>query len=140
MTETASSGTNRLAAVRRYRRLFYASILIGTAGLLVATYVDYPLVGIGIYWAGVVAAIAILRGTSVELYDERDVDLERRASLRALYLIGGAAVLGFPAAVAAEELGYWTLPAELAGAMYGYVVLWAVWGVSYLWLRYRPSR
>lgn len=138
MTETASPGTNRLARIRRYRRLFYACILAGTLGLLVASRFDYVVVGVGIYWAGVVAALAVLRGTSVQLYDERDVALERRASLITLYVIGAAAVLGFPAAVALAELGYLSLPPELVGAMLGYVALCAVWAVVYVLLRFRP--
>ena len=138
MPETTTSGTEPLAKRRRYRRLFYACILAGSAGLLVAFRFDYVLFGIGIYWAGVVAALAILRGTSIDLYDERDVALERRAGLLTLYVIGAVAVLGIPASVALSELGYFTIPPEFLGAIYGYVGLCVVFGVSYLWLRYRP--
>lgn len=138
MTETTTAGTDRLARIRLYRRLFYACILLGSAGLIVASRFDYHLFGVGVYWTGVVAALAILWGTSVGLYDERDVALERRASLITLYVIGAVAVLGIPASVALAELGYFTLPPELLGAMYGYGALCAVFAVTYLWLRYRP--
>ena len=138
MTETTTARTDRLARIRRYRRLFYACILLGSAGLIGAFHYDYVLLGVGIYWTGVVAALAILRGTSVDLYDERDLALERRAGLITLYVIGAAAVLGIPASAALAELGHFTMPPELLGAMYGYAVLCAVFAVTYLWLRYRP--
>ena len=138
MTETTAPGTDRLAKVRRYRRLFYGCILLGSAGLIVASHFEYHLFGVGVYWAGVLAAIAILRGTSVDLYDERDVSLERRASLLTLCVIGAVAVLGVPASVALSELGYFAMPPELLGAIYGYVALSAVFAIVYLWIRYRP--
>lgn len=138
MTETATSGTDRLAKIRLYRRVFYGCIIAGSVGLIVAFRSDFILFGVGIYWTGVLAAMAILRGTSVDLYDERDVALERRAGLITLYVIGAVAVLGIPSSVGLAELGYFELPPELVGAMYGYLVLCVVFALVYAWLRYRP--
>ena len=138
MTETATSRTDVLGKRRLYRRLFYGCIIAGSAGLIVAMNLGYVLFGVGVYWVGVLAALAVLRGTSVDLYDERDVAIERRAGLLTLYVIGAVAVLGIPAAVALSDIGLFTITPELMGAIYGYVALCVVFAVVYAWLRYRP--
>ncbi|HKJ59251.1 MAG TPA: DUF2178 domain-containing protein [Halobacteriales archaeon] len=137
MTQHAISRTDRLATIRRYRRLMYGSVVVGSLGLAAASRFDYHLLGVGIYWTGVAAFFAIWRGTSVPLFDERDAAIERRASMRTLQVVAAAGIVGIPSAVALAELGYYAMPPELAGAIYAYVGLVAVFAVAYGWTRFR---
>lgn len=138
MTETASSGTNRLARVRRYRRLMFGWLLGGVALGLGLRGLNYPLVGEAVYWLGIVGFLAIWSGTSMQLFDERDAALERRASQLTLYLFVPVLVVGASAARVLPRVSDVTVPPEVVGALYGYVALFASFGVIYLWLRYRP--
>ena len=138
MTQYATAGTERIATIRRYRRLMYGSVVVGSLGLVAASRFGYHLLGVGVYWAGVAAFFAIWCGTSVQLFDERDAAIERRASLRTLQVVAAVGIVGIPSAVALAELGHYEMPRELAGAIYGYVGLFAVFAVTYGWTRYRP--
>ena len=138
MTQHATSGTDRLAKIRRYRRLMYGSVLLGSLGLIVASRLEFHLLAVGIYWAGVAAFFAIWRWTSVPLFDERDAMLERRASLLALQVVAAVGIVVIPSAVALSELGYFEMPPAVEGAIYAYAALFVVFGVAYVWLRFRP--
>lgn len=137
MTATESTGHERLAKVRRYRRLSIACLLVGIAGFLVTSFAGYPLVGIAIYWAGFFGMLAVWKGTSIELYDEREQELERRASDVTLGIFAFVLVLGAPGAVALEEAGVYETPAAVQGAIWAYVAVFAVFGVVYTYYRHR---
>lgn len=138
MTETATTGTGRLARIRLYRRLFVGSIVAGVAAALALRFLDYPLLGEAVYWVAIVVAVVILLGTAVPLFDERDAALERRASHVTLSLFAVVLVVGASAARVLPRVSDLTVPPEVVGALYGYVALFATFAVAYLWLRYRP--
>lgn len=138
MSLNATSGVGPLARRRRYRRLMYASIVLGSLGLIVASRFDHPVLGVGVYWAGVLGFLAIWRGSSVPVFDERDVALERQASLRTLQAVGAVGIVAIPAGVTLADLGYLTLPPAAYGAFYAYAALFVGFGVVYGWLRYGP--
>lgn len=138
LTDTATSDHPTLAKRRRYRRLMFAAILFGSLGLMGAARFDRHVLGVGVYWAGVLAFVAIWRGTSVELFDERDLALERRASLATLQVAAVIGIVAIPAAVTLERLGYLELPPVAVGGIYGYASLFVVFGVIYVLMRYWP--
>ena len=137
MTTIESSTTDRLSRRRTYRRLMFGSVLGGAAVGLVLRNLDYPLVGEAVYWVGILAFFAIWKGVDVQLMDERDWALERRASLTALQIVGAVAVLGASAARLLTWLTDYTVPAVVWGALYGYIGLFIAFGVAYLWHRTR---
>lgn len=138
MTELTASATARIARIRLYRRLFVGFIVAGVLTGLVLRFLDYPLVGEVVYWAGIGLALAVWVGTSVPLFDERDAALERRASNAVVYLFAVVLVVGASAARILPRVTDVVVPPEIWGALYGYVALFAAWAVSYIWLRYRP--
>jgi uncharacterized membrane protein len=138
MTPPDPSGSTRLAKRRRYRRLMYGAMIAGVLGLIAAESVGYPLVGVGLYWLGVIVFFAILRGTTVTLFDEREREIERRASHITLLLFGIAMIAIAPALSALSELGSYTAPPAVEGALFTIAGEAIVFGVVYLWLRYRP--
>ncbi|MDS0258384.1 DUF2178 domain-containing protein [Haloarcula sp. S1CR25-12] len=134
---TDSPATTRLSKRRTYRRLMYGSVLGGTAVSLLLRYFDYPLVGEAVYWVGLLAFFVIWKGSDVQLMDERDWALERRASLTALQLVVAVAVPGAAALRLLTWLTDYTAPPIVRGAFYGYIGLFIAFGLSYLWHRSR---
>jgi len=129
---------SHLGQVRFYRRLLYGCAAVGVVGFLLAETLGYPLVGVGIYWGGLVGMGAVKFGTSVRLFDERDRALERRASNLTLYLAGGVLIVAAPAVFALEEVRGYEAPPVVSGALSGFSALFLLWGVVYLVLKYRP--
>ena len=135
MTETPNR--NWLSSVRRYRRLFWGCFVVAILGFVAGISLGYPLVGLGVYWAGFAGMLAISKGTSLDVFDEREQRLERRASHITLSLVGVVLVLGGPGQIALAELGY-ELTTTMKGALYGYAAQFGLFGVVYLVVRYRP--
>lgn len=137
MSPTNSADHEWLSTVRRYRYLFWASLVIGVLGFLVGSSLGYPIVGVGVYWAGVLGMIVIWKGTSIQVFDEREQALDRRASHITLTIVGLALIIGGPGGVIVTELGH-EIPPVLDGALWGYTAQFVLFGIVYLWIRYRP--
>jgi len=137
MTTAQSSTTEWLSKRQRYRKLLFGSILAGVALSLLLRGLDYPVIGEAVYWLGIVAFVGIWRGADIQLVDERDAELERRASLTALQSIGAVLVVGASTARLLPRLTDYTVPTMVAGALYGYIGLFVVFGVAYFWHRTR---
>lgn len=137
MSEYDATGAGRLEKVRRYRRLMVLAVVAGVIGFAVADELGYPLVGLGVYWVGVLAFLAIWKGTSVTLFDERDASLERRASLVTLQVAAFALVLALTTLVVVNETTTTEIPERVWGAYLGISALFVVFGIVYLVLRYK---
>lgn len=138
MTHTETRGRERLSRRRTYRRLLVGFVVAGAGlGITLRELLGYPLVGEAVYWVGIVGALAILLGTDVSLFDERDVALERRASRITLNVFAVVLVLGASAARTLSYTGLYDVPAEIWTVLWGYVALIVVFGLVYLGLRYR---
>ncbi|PSQ46093.1 hypothetical protein BRD15_09915 [Halobacteriales archaeon SW_6_65_15] len=138
MTRTVTSEPDRLSKIRLYRRLMFGCILGGVAAALGLRHLGYPVLGEAIYWVGILGFFAVWQGTSLTLFDERDVELERRASHLTLLVVGAVGVLTASAARMLPRFTDYAPPSELTGAFYAFAFLFGTFGVVYLWLRYRP--
>jgi uncharacterized membrane protein len=123
---------------RRYRRLSFGVLLAGIVGIVLADAVGYPVVGVGLYWAGFVGFFAVRRWAPVELFDERDAALERRTSYDTIRIAAVALVVLAPTVATLEKVGSYETPPLLDGAIWGYVALFFLYGLVYLARRYRP--
>ena len=128
----------RLERIRLYRWTMYACVALGSLGFVGASRLGHPLLGMGVYWAGIAGFLAVWRGTSVALFDERDKSLERRASAATLCLVGAAGVVGVSALFVLARVRDYEVPPEMEGALYAWTAVFAVFGVVYLTLKYRP--
>ena len=137
MTDASADGTDRLAKIRRYRRLMYASILVGVAGFVVGVEFDYPLVGLAVYWAGILGFFVVWRGSSVELFDERDADLERRASHLTVQVAGIVGVLTMTTLVVLGEATDVAVPREVWGGFLALSGQFLVFGIAYGYVKRR---
>lgn len=133
----ASDHSDTLATRRKHRRLVFALVLAAAVGWIAGNRLGYPLVGVATYWLGVLAALAVWKGTDVSIQDERDCDLERRASQSALLTIGAVGILTAPALAVLEETTSYTVPAIVDHLLIGYAALYATFGVWYAWYRFQ---
>jgi len=139
MTQSDTAGADRLARQRFYRRLLVGFVVGGVGlGLVLRIGLGYPLVGEAVYWLGIVGFLAVWRGTSITLVDERDRALERRASQITLAAFGAILVVGASSARVLSYTDTYEVPGMVWTVLWGYVALFGVFGVVYLWLRYRP--
>lgn len=134
MTETSTPATNRFSTRKRYKRLSIASLLVGIVGLLVGSFLDQVVAGVLVYWAGFVGMIVAWRVSPVELYDERDTAIERRASDLTLSVFAIVFVAAAPGGVALEAAGVVELPPEFGGAMWTLFAIYVTFGVVYTYL------
>ena len=137
MTPSETPGVNRLAKQRRYRRFMYAAVLGGVLSFIGAVELGYQLVGLAVYWIGILTFVGIWKGTSVQLFDERDVSLERRASLLTFKIAGVVGVLWMSALVVVNTTTNVEVPDRVSGGFLTLSGLFVLYGVVYLVLRYQ---
>jgi len=132
-----SDTTDRTTTIRRYRLAMYAVVVLGSSAFVALSWVELPIIGVGAYWLGVVAFVAIWRLTDIQLFDERDYELERRASHRTLLVVAAALVLVGPALVVLEEATGFTEPVWVDTVLYTLAAQFGVFGLVYLWCKRR---
>lgn len=137
MLQTITATKGPLESKRFYRRLMGVCVVVGCLTYIVAITLGYVLLGTAVYWMGFLGLLGIRYGTGIELYDEREQQIEREAGGLTLTLFAFVLVLGAPGLVALDSAGYYEAPPELFGAMYGYAVLYLVFGVIYTFHRHR---
>lgn len=137
MTQTETTGRRRFTKRRRYRRVMWGFVFGGVAIGLALRSLGYPFIGEAVYWIGAIGFLAVWRGTSLTLFDERDKALEQRAATTTLALSAPIFVVGASAARILTWTDIYTVPTVVWGALYGYVALFATFGVVVTWLRYR---
>jgi uncharacterized membrane protein len=113
------------------------SVVAGTVGYVAASSAGLPVVGVGLYWAGVAGMLAVWQGTSVPLFDERDRALERRAIAIAATVFTLGMILLWPTLVVLSELEVYTPPPVFDGVLLAVGVQAGLFAVVYGWLRYR---
>lgn len=127
-------GTPTVSSRRRYRRLLYGAVGVGVAANLGLRYLSYPVAAEAAYWVGIVAFLAVWQFSPVTLFDERDAELERRASTLTMVVAAVVLVLGASGARTLAALGVYDAPPFVSGVLYGYVGLFVVFAVAYGWL------
>jgi hypothetical protein len=137
MTPTDPSPRARPSKIRTYRRLTAGFVIVGVAGGLALRSLGHPLFGEAVYLIGALGFLAVWLGSSVPLFDERDVALERRAGQITVALFAPVLIVGASAARVVPLVSNYSVPPELRGALYGYVALFGVFGAVYAWLRVR---
>jgi uncharacterized membrane protein len=128
MTANATRKTDRLSERQRYRVAMYASLAVGVAGYLLGLRMDLPVAALAVYWAGFLGFLGVWKGSSVTIYDERHVALERRAAKWTFTIVGSVLILVGPALPAIEAAGV-EVPTLAVGALYGFAAMFGVHGV-----------
>lgn len=125
-----------LAKRRRYRRAMFAFVAVGVLGFILASTLEYHLVAVGVYWAGVLGFVAVWKGTGTTLQDERERALERWASAVTLLVAAVALVASWPALYALEQADRYVPPPWLDGMLLGWGLLFGVFAVVYVGRRF----
>ena len=137
MSEHTTSATTRPSTRKRYKRIAYGLLGAGILALWVGIAVDRFVLGVALYWAGGLGMGLVQRFSPVELYDERDGTISRKASENTMNGFAYVFVLGAPGGLALEESGLVTLPGEFYGAMWTLFAVFVVYGSSVLYHKYR---
>ncbi len=116
----------------------YGSVGVGTLGFVAGSSAGYPVVGVGVYWLGFIAFLALCFLSPVTVFDERDTQLERRASTATLTASALVMIFAGPGLVVADEIGLYALSPVFEGALYTVSLQGLLFGAVYLWLRHRP--
>ncbi|RLM52246.1 DUF2178 domain-containing protein [Halorubrum sp. Atlit-28R] len=130
MSEHTASATTRPSTRKRYKRIAYGLLGAGILALWIGIAVDRFVLGVALYWAGGLGMGLVQRFSPVELYDERDNAIERKASQNTLNVFAYLFVLGAPGGLALHESGVVTLSGEFYGAMLTLFGVYVVFGVS----------
>lgn len=128
-----SGGTPTVSTRRRYRRLLFGAIGIGVVANHALRYLSYPVAAEAAYWVGIVSSFAVWQLSPVTLFDERDAELERRASTLTMSVAAVVLVLGASGARTLGALGVYGVSPFVSGVLYGYVGLFVVFIVAYGW-------
>jgi uncharacterized membrane protein len=137
MTGTIDAATDRRSERQTYRRLFYGLVLAATVGFVGLQSLDYPLAAATVYALGALGMYAVLLGTPISLFDEREAQLERTATWLAVNVTAAVVIFGMPLSVILEATGTWTPGPLLEGAFLAYVAQAVLFAVIYVPLRYR---
>lgn len=135
MNENAHT-TNRPSRRRRYRLAMYGALGVGIVGYIAGLRAELPVIALGVYWAGFLGFIAVWKGSSVTLYDERHERMEARTAMTTVGVMAVVLISVAPATPALAAAGY-SLPPLAMGALYGYAAMFGVYGLVYTAIRAR---
>jgi hypothetical protein len=117
-----------------------AVFAVGIASFFVGMLLDRTLAGLVVYavacLGGVAALLYLQFATSVQLSDEREQRLHERASGA---VVGIVTYVGLPVIIGLyllDNLGYYTIPPVVWGAIYAFSGFFLLWGVVYTVVRY----
>lgn len=133
MTETVTTPT--IQRRQRYRTLLFGSVVVAALANVVLRVVGYPVAAEAVYWVGIATFVGIWRFSPVTLFDERDADLERRASTATLQVAAVVLVLGASGARTLAALGVYEVPPVVSGVLYGYVGLFVVFAAALIYTK-----
>ena len=137
MSEHTTPATTRLSTRKRYKRIAYGLLGAGILALWIAIALDRFVVGVALYWAGGIGMGLVQRFSPVDLYDERDTTIERRAGQKTMNAFAYVFVLGAPGGLVLEESGIAELPGAFHGAMWTLFAVYVVYGASVLYYKRR---
>ncbi|MDB2236694.1 DUF2178 domain-containing protein [Halorubrum ezzemoulense] len=137
MSEHTTSAATRPSSRKRYKRIAYGLLGAGILALWIGIAVDRFVLGVALYWAGGLGMGLVQRFSPVELYDERDGTISRKASQTTMNVFAYVFVLGTPGGLALQESGLVTLPGEFYGATWTLFGVFVVFGASYLYYKRR---
>jgi uncharacterized membrane protein len=137
MSEHTTPATTRPSKRKRYKRIAYGLLGAGILALWIAIALDQFVLGVALYWAGGIGMGLVQRFSPVELYDERDATIERKAGHNTMNVFAYVFVLGAPGGLVLEEAEIVALPGEFHGAMWTLFAVFVVYGASVIYHKYR---
>ena len=137
MSEHTTPATTRPSTRKRHKRIAYILLGAGIAALWIAIALDRFVLGVALYWAGGLGMGLVQRFSPVDLYDERDTTISRRASQNTMNVFAYLFVLGAPGGLVLEEAGIVELPGQFFGAMWTLFAIYVVFGASLFYYKRR---
>jgi hypothetical protein len=141
MSEELTAST-RVEKRKRYKMWIHRSVGVGCAGFFFATavwmFTEDPLAlyaGLGVYWLGCLGMGLGYWASPVSLSDEFEKQLQWDATQLSSTVIVVAVIVGIPADTVLSVTGTYTPPAVIRGAIWGYLLLVLLFGVSHWYIK-----
>ncbi|WP_254272652.1 DUF2178 domain-containing protein [Haloarcula marina] len=122
MTATAHSTTT-------YRRTYFGLWAVATLAFVALIAADYPLVGVGVFAVGALAATVLQHRSQTVMFDERDTTVFQEAGANTVAVVGLSSAVAFPTLTALWALGLFDWPPWLAHLAWFVTGLFALWGL-----------
>lgn len=119
-----------LAARKRSQRVIWGLVALGCVAFLGGIALDYPLVGVAVYWLCCLGFMAYGSLTDAEPYDERDQEIMAKAAGTTLTVAGFVLIAGGPGMAALQAADVATAPGWFWGAMYALAGVFGVYAVA----------
>jgi uncharacterized membrane protein len=137
----STTNSNPVQRGRTYRRLTIGLVAVGCAVLWGGMSIGQTLPGLVVYAATAVGAVGItLYGQfsdEVSLGDEREAQLERRASHLVFQLFGYLGLFAFIALFLLDATGRMAFPPMAEPLLYAFSIISLTWGLVYAGYRLR---
>ena len=137
MSEHTTPATTRPSTRKRHKRIAYRLLGAGIAALWIAIALDRFVLGVALYWAGGLGMGLVQRFSPVDLYDERDTTISRRASQNTMNVFAYLFVLSAPGGLVLQEAGIIELSGRFYGAMWTLFAIYVVFGASLFYYKRR---
>jgi uncharacterized membrane protein len=134
MTAQLSDGREAFAP-ETSKRLMVALFTFAGLALGLGSVFDYQLAGVGLYAAGMVGGFAVPLVTDFRLFDERDRQIQQRASAVTLALFGWLAAIVFPALVVLSTTPHFSWGPASVTLSFTTTAVYLTWGVALLYYR-----
>ena len=133
--------TSPIQRGKRYKQAIYGLIAVGILALIVGSLLDRSLPGLVVYALTVLPAVALALyaqlASPATIQDERERQLERRASHVTFQLFGYLGLFVFVALLLLDATGRYAMTARATTLLYAYAAISLTWGGIYLVLRFR---
>lgn len=141
VTNSAMTTVHSIRTGKRYRRVIYGLMAVGIASLLGGLSLDLSLVGLIIYAVTALCAVGLILfvqfWSPVELQDEREREIGRRASNITFQLFGYLGLFSFIALFLLDATGRYAMTTRAETLLYAYAVVCLTWGGICTLLKFR---
>ena len=141
MSGEISAAKQRMRRRKQYRTWMDRAILLGVLAFFIAVGVwmvadvDVVLyVGLALYYGGFLAHVGIRQYSSMPLIDEREWEIEAKASALTLGVVAVLGIITIPGWTVLDATGVLTMPTLVGGMASGFVLLFVIFAVAYIYV------
>lgn len=117
------------------KRLMTGLFVFAGVALGLGSAFEYQLIGVGLYAVGMVGGFAVPVVTELTLFDERDRQIQQRASAFTLTVFGWLAAIVFPALVVLSTTPHFSWGPASITLSFTTTAVYLTWGLALLYYR-----
>lgn len=141
MVSTCDGGSAIDRNQRRYGALVFGLYVVGIAGMIVGILLDYALAASVVYltglWGGFALSLWLHHGSSIQMADERDREIERRASDYTMLGVIGFTIGVLPVVLVLEFTADYSFGSTVDGILYAFTAICVLYVASFFFTWHR---